>query len=107
MCAIRARSAQELTRNARAPSTLRESSVCRPGRSRQWLKAEHKVEEKLQVAASSARRCERVPTGSTASLRQVTRCCPAKDSDYGQEPAGSPDQTCSHVGRPVNTQLDP
>jgi bifunctional non-homologous end joining protein LigD len=42
----------EATRAVQAEGTVskRASSAYRPGRSRQWLKAKHKVEQKLQVA---------------------------------------------------------
>ena len=42
----------EATRAVQAEGTVskRTSSAYRPGRSRQWLKAKHKVEQKLQVA---------------------------------------------------------
>jgi ATP-dependent DNA ligase len=42
----------EATRAVHAEGTAskRASSAYRPGRSRQWLKAKHKVEQKLQVA---------------------------------------------------------
>ena len=47
----------EATRAIRAEGTVskRKSSPYRLGRSRQWLKAKHKVEQKLQVA--DLRRC--------------------------------------------------
>jgi ATP-dependent DNA ligase len=52
ICVADGAAMHEATRAVQAEGTVskRVGSVYRPGRSRQWLKAKHKVEEKLQVA---------------------------------------------------------